>query len=495
MKNAKYCDLFVNKPGGVALVKAGSGIFLVTKSMYVEQGRVQVEGEKFEILDSLILNDTLSFTSRVQDKILHHLKVNTNAFLDNSYGIDLQVKGNVEVQGNWENGKRSTVYFNKTDSQNLSVNGSVKFDKLILSSVVGNKTMKITGMLEVSDSVILDQTSAQLDSAELNLSLNATLFGESEQNQITGVGYSVIKAHVNLDSTRYENIAGLGYAVYSDTAFGKGMLTRGFDAVVLSNGEFSIDKSYLLELTDSARKSYQTSIKYFNYELQNHQEDLITLYFDNDYSNAYRLGLSTLHSQFNKVAFSGVKTGTKVTLGKMDLNPLPVELLSFEAKLSAKSNSNDTVNLTWEVASEINTTKYSLYVSEDGINYELLTIIDWVKSSSSSNKYSFRYALKSSAANLYYKLYEHDLFGKMTYLAIDTIENKVNVSVVKLNGQEISFPHFSKRVKFLLYSLNGREIMRSNTADIYNSNLRSPQMCVLCAQEPSKRVCQKIYLK
>ncbi|MFT6715655.1 MAG: hypothetical protein ACJA0Q_000282 [Saprospiraceae bacterium] len=491
MKNAEYYNLFVNKPSGTATIDAGKGVFLVKNNMYLNNGKVQVGGEKFEIQESLVISDTLIFKSRVQEKILNHVQVNPKAFFDNSYGVKLQIKGNVTALGNWTNGKKSIVYFNSENSQIIKSGQLVEFDKVIFRKGQGNKVMNLKGNFKVNDSLILDNASIIFDSALVYLSLNATLYGESEQNQLTGKE-SVIIAQINLKSTLHENIAGLGYSVYSDTAFGEGRLTRGFDPVVLFNGELSINKSYLLELSDSSRHLYQTSISYFSYELSNHDESILTVYYNYNYLNTFRLGLSTLHNQFNKVAYSGVETGSKITLGELDGDPLPVQLISFNATLNT-SNTSKIVTLAWKVGSEINTQKYLLYVSEDGVNYSLLTEVNWKKSNHDGNEYSYDYTLKMNSSILYYKLYEQDLFGEIDYLDVDTLNTVDAVSVVIINEQEVNFPRFSQKATFSLYDMSGKKIMSSMVPN-FNA-VSTQQICLLCVEEFKQNSCKKIYLK
>jgi len=495
MKNTLYYKLIINKPSGQAIVKAGKGIFTVSQAMDVQNGKVQVGGEHFEIMNSLVLNDTLYFKSRAQHKILNNVQVISNGFLDNSYGVDIEVKGSIDSKGIWRNGRGSTIYFNIDSPQRISSTQLITFDKLVLNSSLGHQSIIMRGEFSVKDSLILDKVSLKLDSTTVTLLDGSNLIGESEQNQIIGTGSSAVVADVNLVTANNENIAGLGFSVYADSSLGVGKLIRGFNAELLQNNTLSVKKTFLLELVDSNQHPFQMSLRYFDYEISAFDESLLTLYYDASYSGIFRLGLSTSHSRFNKIAYAGVKSGTKVTVGEIDLNPLPVNLISFDATLNTIANSTEIVKLKWEVSSEVNTDKYLLFVSEDGINFTSVSELKWKSNLSGTNNYSFDHVVKNEPTQLYYKLYEQDLFGGINYLGIDSILRDGLVSAVQVNGQTMMFSTLTSQSTFGLYSLDGRLIITSKGPVIVTSEFEKQQICVLCAHNLHNVECKKLYLR
>src|SRR6476660_2627198 len=82
------------------------------------------------------------------------------------------------------------------------------------------------------------------------------------------------------------------------------------------------------------------------------------------------------------------------------INPLPVELVSFNALKKDKE-----VNLTWETASEKNNQGFEVQVSADGKNYETL---GFVASQNGNANFSQRYAYTDKVAGqeglMYYRL-------------------------------------------------------------------------------------------
>ena len=504
MKNAHYQHLFVNKPSGTAQVRAGAGNFIVTKNMVVEQGKVQVMGEEFEVQDSLILNDVLSFTSRVQNKTIQHVWVKNNGYLDNSYGIKMQIKGNVLVEGHWMNGRQSIIYFDSDSNQQFTSKHLTIFDQLIFSGSNGVKEATIKGSLVVNDSIKLQACSLKLDSATVNLSFNAFFSGESDQNQLTGDGESWVKAVVNLDSTAKDNIAGIGFYINADTILGAALLTRGFESLLLPLGLYSIKKSYLLELQDSSIRPYESTFFYRNHELIHHDESLLKVYADGDYSNTFNPAVSVVNPALNQVLYEKSATGTRMTLGEVIPDPLPVNLMSFNARWHDEDDDTplqSKVLLSWEVGTEVNVHQYQLELSYDGIQFDLLTEVNCAKKDTEISKHSYQYqhqlqqnTTTNQAEQLYFKLYEQNIWGEKKHLDTRVLERNSHNKHVKINHQIYYFPAMQSS-SFALYDLTGQLITHATIPQMRVSSAVVNQWCVLCSFCSMHSTCKKIYLK
>ena len=118
------------------------------------------------------------------------------------------------------------------------------------------------------------------------------------------------------------------------------------------------------------------------------------------------------------------------TLGGSFNNPLPVELISFNAKLVGQDKSQ----LTWATAQEINNDYFNIERSEEGTNWLKVGQVDVVNPNSNSIKnYSFTDIFGFTTAKvLYYRLKQVDLNGQFTYseirkVTLSTIANDVKV--------------------------------------------------------------------
>jgi hypothetical protein len=87
-----------------------------------------------------------------------------------------------------------------------------------------------------------------------------------------------------------------------------------------------------------------------------------------------------------------------------DLNPLPVQLLSFTGKATDKGSV-----LTWTTAQEINNAGFTLERSWDGEVFEAVTYLKGQGTIATTNKYQYHDAGFRDKA--YYRLIQHDLDG------------------------------------------------------------------------------------
>lgn len=98
-------------------------------------------------------------------------------------------------------------------------------------------------------------------------------------------------------------------------------------------------------------------------------------------------------------------------------NPLPVELLSFDASSSAN---NKEVNLRWETASEENNDYFSLEKSMDGREWKTFAEVSGAGNSIESLSYSYT-DHKPYAGTSYYRLKQTDYDGQYEYSDIETV--------------------------------------------------------------------------
>ncbi|MGQ0827452.1 MAG: T9SS type A sorting domain-containing protein [Bacteroidota bacterium] len=102
------------------------------------------------------------------------------------------------------------------------------------------------------------------------------------------------------------------------------------------------------------------------------------------------------------------------------INPLPIELLSFDAK------PNDAVvDLKWTTATEINNDYFTIERSKDGVIFETVSIVDGAGTSFSILNYSLVDDLPYKGVS-YYRLKQTDFDGKISYSELVPVEFKMN---------------------------------------------------------------------
>lgn len=97
-------------------------------------------------------------------------------------------------------------------------------------------------------------------------------------------------------------------------------------------------------------------------------------------------------------------------------NPLPIELLSFDAHITDKT----LVNTIWVTATEINNDYFTLEKSIDGIHFENVAKIDGAGNSSQLLTYSYIDSMPFSGVS-YYRLKQTDFDGKYQYSDLKTV--------------------------------------------------------------------------
>ena len=127
------------------------------------------------------------------------------------------------------------------------------------------------------------------------------------------------------------------------------------------------------------------------------------------------------------------------TLASIDaINPLPIELLSFEAK----ANLTD-VDLTWSTASEQDNDYFEIEKSKDGVDFKFVAKINGAGNSTQQLDY-FHKDKKPYAGLSYYRLKQVDFDGTATYSDVRSVEisssNSLNVFPNPvISGGEVSF--------------------------------------------------------
>ena len=126
-------------------------------------------------------------------------------------------------------------------------------------------------------------------------------------------------------------------------------------------------------------------------------------------------------------AVNGGGTGTDYVYDAISDVTLPIELLSFQVKTNEKNQ----VVLNWATALEINSNKFSIERSENGIDFESVGEVKAAGSSFNNLNYEFVDLSPNNGIN-YYRLKQIDLdesFEYSTTKALDLKEAKIALSI------------------------------------------------------------------
>lgn len=107
-------------------------------------------------------------------------------------------------------------------------------------------------------------------------------------------------------------------------------------------------------------------------------------------------------------------TSGPVTYG---VGPLPIELLSFNAKISNSTS----IELTWETATETNNDFFTIERSSNGVSYDVVATVDGAGNSTSIKSYSTIDKTPIEGTS-YYRLKQTDFNGAFAYSSTISVE-------------------------------------------------------------------------
>ncbi len=150
------------------------------------------------------------------------------------------------------------------------------------------------------------------------------------------------------------------------------------------------------------------------------------------------------------------------TPGSGNINPLPIELLSFTANVR-----NEEIEIEWVSSSEINTHYFSVEESFDGLYFNTLGIVEAAGFSNTLKFYDFVTELPSQPM-VYYRLTTHDWDGSIqnSPIILLTLRNNVEFGQPYVNNHNIIVPvseSISEGLTAELFDSQGRIIGRYRT--------------------------------
>jgi len=122
------------------------------------------------------------------------------------------------------------------------------------------------------------------------------------------------------------------------------------------------------------------------------------------------IGRVGINDQFLWESGNSSSWGAKNNKSGGDYQVLPVELLSFSAKIIG-----NTVNLKWQTASETNNHYFSIERSMDAQNFEEIGRVAGAGNSNTIRDYSYTDNIKGSSTPMYYRLKQLDYNGTFSY--------------------------------------------------------------------------------
>ncbi len=173
------------------------------------------------------------------------------------------------------------------------------------------------------------------------------------------------------------------------------------------------------------------------------------------------------------------------TLGNIGSNPLPVELISFSAE--PKENS---VQLNWQTASEIDNDYFQIWRSKDAVNFEEITRVNGAGNSNQLLSYSVEDSNPFSGWN-YYKLTQVDFDGTTWESDLKSVffepDNDVQI-YPNPTAEFINVKHNGEVKSYSILDINGHVLVKNNF-----ENDQLEQKIDLSSFSPGTYIFQVIY--
>jgi len=184
--------------------------------------------------------------------------------------------------------------------------------------------------------------------------------------------------------------------------------------------------------------------------------------------------ISAYNGQTIQIGFEGVSDYGNV-FGIDDITvsyagTVPVTMLSFDAVRSGKSN-----NLTWTTNNEINSSKFEIERSTNGINYVSIGSVNAIGNGASKQSYRFM-DVNPAKGNNYYRIKSIDLDNSYKLSVVRNVKNlgfvemMINPNPVASTMNISLEAEVSEKATIVITDLSGRKVYNGTTNVIAGSN-------------------------
>ncbi|MCB0395216.1 MAG: T9SS type A sorting domain-containing protein [Flavobacteriales bacterium] len=345
-----------------------------------------------------------------------------------SAGVTLDVSAsnyNINLGGNWNNNgtftpRSGTVTFDGSGTQTLTASTTQTFNNLTVSKGSGN--LSLARNITVNGTLDMSAGNLQLGSLTLTLgsSCSITNGGASSYIQADGVGvikkmYSAVPAATLAipmgDADDYSpftftlqdaTLSGGAYVTFKVTDSKHPNLTGTTDFI----SRYWVVTPYGISCNGtcdagSGDISYDMSYVYVDADVNGDESQYTAM----KYSGGNWLTGGSVNVGANTLTWNGVTSFSEMTGGDGG-EVLPIKLLYFDAQLV-----NDSVQLNWKTATEINNHFFTVERSKDGINFEVLGKVEGAGNSSTMRSYAAVDAYPYEGLS-YYRLKQTDYDGR-----------------------------------------------------------------------------------
>jgi hypothetical protein len=330
--------------------------------------------------------------------------------------------GGLTNNGSFSAGNGTVLFSGTTATSNSSIGGSnsTTFNHLTINK--SSNDVLLNSNIAVNGNLTMQSGNLQLNNYTVDLGSGAgTIMGETNNARITGTAGGTINKTVVLNAPVSINPGNIGVEITSSANLGSTLITRGHVQQTSSGGGLSIDRYFDIIPTNNSALNANLKLYYFDNELAGRNKPELTQWESSDGgTNWSYLGMDQLDNTNDWVLKNAIATFSRMTLASYINNPLPVQLLYFNATLN-----NGMTLLNWATANEFNNDHFELERSPKGDVFTWLASIKSHGNSDAQQYYEYTDPHPFDGTT-YYRLKQVDLDGTFRYspvVAVRTISD------------------------------------------------------------------------
>jgi hypothetical protein len=411
--------------------------------------------------------------------------IGTDLTLTQANGSTFNVSGNFINNGTFTPGT-GTVNMNGSTAQTIGGTSATTFNNLTINNAAG---VSLNRAVDVSGILTLTAGRLSLGSNNLTLGTSASIGGSpSSSNMIVAASTGELRKRFTSGTTNPSpftfpigTIAGgneytpvildFGTSTFGAAAYVGAKVSDVKNGTMMNTITNYINRNWVVEPNDISSYTYEIKLYYTDNDVilsgmgegdikpvklsagQWYQPDD----FDATFTNAIKQGSAFIYSNSNYMVWGGLSTFSEFGGAGGSNQPLPVELVSFTGACE-----EGIINLTWQTASEFNSSHFDVEKSRDGENWQVLTTLP---SAGTSNELITYQTTDQNATdgNNYFRLRQVDIDGT------EKLYDPINVSCSEVTtGYFSSFPNPSGSAFQVI--VNNKDLIGACTMNIVDAS-------------------------
>lgn len=308
---------------------------------------------------------------------------------------------------------QGTFVFNGTANSIISGVSSTMFDILQLAKT-GSTKLTLHQDIRIAAGISFGGGNLDLNAQNILLEPTASLMSESETSHITGANGGYVQVINTLTAPSAAHPGNLGIEITSTSDLGSVTIRRGHQSQTNAFGTgTTIFRYYDIIPKNNTALNGRLRFNYLKAELNNLNENGLTLWTSSDNRNWTNLGFDARNITGNYVEQGGINSFHRFTLTEMN-NALPLIWGPFNTQCMTGQTT-----ISWTTLQEQNTSVFIVRRSTNGINWTDISRLPAAGNSQTTLSYSYTDP-QSPAGITYYQIMQQDLDGRQTYSPVLT---------------------------------------------------------------------------